>query len=172
MKVILSLFASLVITAIAAYGFSKNNAQPPLSAAGNDAEEQTPSDVDRKGALTLSNEQNQQKMQHIIHCAALMASHASLQADGLQPGTEAFEQVSYSLGQAEVHALDGGLSPAIVKQRYDKKTLQYFLLSQQDPERFSNQYDAEINLCRRQARLFNPATQMQAIMEEAKRLQQ
>ena len=44
--------------------------QSALAAAGNDAEEQTPSDVDRKGALTLSNEQNQQKMQHIIHCAA------------------------------------------------------------------------------------------------------
>lgn len=116
-------------------------------------------------AANLSQDDHIHKMKHIINCAALMASHASTQAQGLQPGSETFVQISYSLGKAEAHAIDGGMKTAVVKQRYDKKTLQYFMLSQQDVDNFNTEYETEVGNCKQESRSYNPETQMQAAFE-------
>ena len=153
MKYLFSLLFILSITILIVL-FNHNAEQPNTTSA----------------AFALSSEEHKNKMHHIIECASLIANVSRINKHDFSAGSEAFQQVTYSLGQAEAHAIDAGLNSRLVKSMYDKRTLHYYVLLANNPQRLKQDLASEIEQCQQQLRLYNPKTQMQAVMEQAQEL--
>lgn len=150
--VVISIIALLVI-------FNKN----PNSATAKHINLEPPT-------LEISAETHQIKMLEIIDCAGLIANASRINKTDFSAGSETFQQVTYSLGQAEAHAMDAGLSSGKVKSLYDKKTLHYYILLSKKPQLLEQDFAPKIQECQQHLRLYNPETQMRAVMEKAQKM--
>lgn len=119
--------------------------------------------------LCYSQENHLKGFEKTTDCAALMAVISQRQQGELSARQVVFEKIGYTLGKAENHRQDGQLK-ANTQNTYQQKVLALYqrLTNVKNAER---QIQQQYQQCLKDAELYDPKTQIPALIEKARQQQ-
>lgn len=110
----------------------------------------------------------QQLFLEAVDCAALMAATESITKGELSPGSNVFNLIGYTLGMAQDYALQANMDISQAKKLYDKKTIAYYFQLEKAAPADLEKKRIIAERCIATARHYDPATMIDAALEDAK----
>ena len=108
-------------------------------------------------------------LEHVIDCTALIAATASTLQGEITPNSPSFQRIGYGLGKAQAIAQSQHIPAATVQPRYTEQVIHYQQKFALNKTQTLHDTKAQHEDCLQQARFYDPATQVQALIEEAQK---